>query len=264
MSDTATTETTGSESVIEKPDHERVLTEAFVAASNAAAADGSLSDEVRASVQEAYRSVPSAARGRVQGLALKAVLSEGNPAAVSAILDACNDLPKAPSSRKARAEENPVEAGAIRAAGYLVAYADACSDEEHGAAISEMAQAWYGGTQEMSDDVREAVLSVAAKALKVSSRRGGGSGTRRTFTQSLSDLVESGALAAGTKLTGPKDAKATVQKDGRLRVGNQNFDNPTAAAKACTEGSPSTNGWAFWQVEDAEGNKVDLGSLRTA
>lgn len=266
MIDTATQGEAPAEAPAEaeaKPDYEALLTEAFVEASKNLTDEGLPAEQIT-KVQDAFRQVPSAARGRVQGLALKAVVAEGNLDAIEAILDACNDLPKAPSSARKPAVD-PVEAASIQAAGLLVAYA-AVLEGDAGEKAGPIAQDWYANGSVPADKLPQ-VLAAAERAMKAVSRGTGGSGTRRSFSETLEDLINDGRIVPGTtKLVGSGDAKATVEKSGKVRIGNDRFDNLSAAAKHAKGGDKAVNGWDFWSVEvevDGEPKMVPVGTLRT-
>jgi hypothetical protein len=62
----------------------------------------------------------------------------------------------------------------------------------------------------------------------------------------LSTLVSAGIIPAGTVLTGPNDAKATVQADGKVQFGNESLSLSAAAGKAAKH---SQNGWDFWRMD---------------
>lgn len=259
MSDTAT-ETT------EKPDYEANLVEVFTAAAKAFA-DGKLPEESATAVAEAFRAIPSAARSKAQGTALKAVLTT-NPDAVEPILDICNNLPKATTSRSTKPAMSPVEAGTLQAAALLVAYAEVVGDEENGEAIAAAANELYSNGLAEDDKRREPILKLATAALKATTRKGGGGGgARKSFTETLEDLIKRGDLATGTVLTGPGDAKARINKDGKIQVGTgsdaQVFENFSGAARHVKGEGKSVNGWDFWSVEK-DGESVTVGSLRQA
>lgn len=71
----------------------------------------------------------------------------------------------------------------------------------------------------------------------------------------VSDLIEAGFLDAGEKLFASYrgvDVRATVLKDGRLRVGRHVYPTPSAAASAAklkvSGEEHAANGWTFWHA----------------
>jgi hypothetical protein len=85
----------------------------------------------------------------------------------------------------------------------------------------------------------------------------------RRYSESLSDLLEAGLLRAETRLSplpAAYDRTATVLANGRLRVGDDEFDTPSGAAQQLT-GRP-TNGWDFWAAPSGEGGLKSLATLR--
>lgn len=276
MSDTATEAPVEAEAKTTGPkaDYPKVLSDAFLAAADDILAnEGALSEDGKNALQEAFRSVPSASRGKAQGEALMAVISAGKDAALEAILDACNNLPAAKSaSRTSTPSLDPVTALAVQIAGTLVAYSDLGSTPDIGADAVALANEWYQAEGGYEGEHKDRILKTAANIVSASAKRRGGSGTRSQFSQTVADLIEAGAIEVGTTLYGPKDVKAKVQKDGKIKVGNSAAsDSPTAAARlAKGEPKASVNGWDFWEVEveDAEAEdgikRVSLGSLRTS
>lgn len=255
MSDTATATTEAPEA--EHVDHGAVLADAWVGISNAHTGNEFTPEQVTA-VQESFRAVPAGARGKAQASALKAVIQSGNPAALESILEIVTDLPKASTPRRAK-QVDPVTDLTIRAAAALVAYADLTSDPEIGQQVAEQATAWYKSAT--PDEHKDAVLRLAAAGVKAFSKRAGSGsgGPRKSFSESVADLIERGALAPNTVLTCSKEGvKAKVLKTGEIKVGDKTYTNLSAAAKDVAQGK-ATNGWAFWQFEDKP-----VGDLRQA
>jgi len=88
--------------------------------------------------------------------------------------------------------------------------------------------------------------------------------TRKVFTESVSDLIESGLLRAGTRLrpAGRKhDEPATVLPDGSLEVRDQVYSSVSAAASAVS-GNRAEAGWGFWAAPSGDGTMVTLAALR--
>ena len=60
--------------------------------------------------------------------------------------------------------------------------------------------------------------------------------------------------------------EATLLKDGKVKFGDTVYDSPSAAAEAArgtvTGQRLNTNGWSFWQYEDADGKKHVLDFVR--
>lgn len=257
MSDTATTEetteTTAPAEAKVAVDHEANL----VAAITQFESDG----EVGA-LQEAYRAVPVAARGKAQGAALKQAMSSGTSMeTLGQVLDAFSNLPAATkTTRTAKVELDPVVEGAVRLAGFMVAFDQLRT--ELGDESYNLADNWY---QEKSpEEYRSAVENVVSNIISGSVLKGNGTrGPRHTFKQSFKELVDSGVIPAGSQLTGAGGATAEVTTDGKIRTDNGEFDAPSAAAKGAAttkDGKEATlNGWAFWQYDGKA-----IGSLRTA
>jgi hypothetical protein len=210
-----------------------------------------LTPEQTTSVQEVYRAIPSASRSKAQGEALKAVLEAGGDSVVmGALLDATTNLPRATGTPKARVQLDPVTQLAIQAAGTLVAFADITSDPEIGQEVAKLARGWY--SDGVPDEHKDAVLRSASNAVKGASKRsggGGGGGARRSFTDTLANIVERGDIKAGSTLQSGKDGvTAKVLKSGELKVGDETFANPSAAAKHIA-GEGSVNGWAYFSYD---------------
>ena len=74
---------------------------------------------------------------------------------------------------------------------------------------------------------------------------------RTTGTASLADLVQQGTLSPEEELTLPRRSKppivATLQSDGALRVGEDVFATPSAAARSVL-GGQAASGWERWHV----------------
>lgn len=86
----------------------------------------------------------------------------------------------------------------------------------------------------------------------------------RRYTEKVSDLITAKLLKPDTVLQPLKKwvtATATVKPDGRLQVGSEIFDTPSAAAKAAS-GSTAEPGWDFWGAPSGTGSFVSLAKLR--
>lgn len=71
-------------------------------------------------------------------------------------------------------------------------------------------------------------------------------------------LISEGLLKVGQTLTGRgrfSDVQATVLPDGSLQVGDRFFESPSGAGRAVRK--RSTNGWTFWDVDAANGIRLD-------
>jgi len=85
----------------------------------------------------------------------------------------------------------------------------------------------------------------------------------RRYTESVSDLITAGLLRVGTRLSpvpSAFDVTATVLADGRLQIGDRDFDAPSGAG-AFVAGH-ATSGWDFWGVPSGEGGLKPLAVLR--
>lgn len=245
---TETTEapTPAPEAKVDKPkvDHEQNLFDAIVIFA------GDTSDE--ASLQEAYRAVPAAARGKAQGVAMKRAMAEGgvDMEVLGSVLDAFNNLPTATKASRTKVELDPTLAGAIRLKGLMDAFN--ALRVELGEDSYNLADTWL--QSEVPEDNAAAVTKVAESVTKASALRGGNGGPRTTFKESLKDLLERGAINAGAELTGANDAKAVVNAEGTVTVNGEVYTSLSTAAsalrpKADGSGNTSTNGWDFWQYD---------------
>jgi hypothetical protein len=266
MTDTSTTE--APEATTEAPaaptpkvDHAGNFATALVKASamvNEAGDD--LTDEGRNTVWEALRAVPSAARGTAQGAALKAVLDDGQADSLEYILNAINSLPKATSSRATKPSLDPTIALAIQGAGILVAFSEIGNDPEYGADAATLAKDWFSNGSTPPEHVN-AVLQAASNAIKGSAKRGGAGGTRATFDETLTDLIADDRLKTPATLVGKvngEEVTCRVMKSGKVKFGDAEFDNLSAAAGAARGEGKSVNGWDFWSYEGTA-----VGKLRT-
>lgn len=225
-------------------DHEGNLFNAIVAFA---------SDSDTPALQEAYRAIPSAARGKAQGVAMKRAMTEGgvDMDVLGNVLDAFNNLPAATKSRATKPQIDEPTLAAVRLAACMVAYDQLRSelgDEAHTQALE-----WYQG--EAPEEHRTLITKVAANVVTASAKGGrGGTGTRNTMSEKLVDLIARGALPEGAVLKGAGEAEATVQADGSVITKGESFTNLSAAARVHRtkeDGkATSTNGWDFWNYED--------------
>lgn len=223
---------------------------------------GFASDHEVQALQTAYREVPAAARGKVQGIAMKRAMTEGNVdmEALGEVLDAFNNLPTATKTTRTRPQVDEATQNVIRLASLMVAYQAVQESFGEGAnAAHSTADEWF--KSEVPESYKDTVLRLAGQIVKASERKSGGGGTRGSFRESLSDLIGRGDLPAGAALTGANDASATVNADGTITTKGESFKSLSKAAKVWRvkeDGSQtSTNGWDFWQYEGKP-----IGSLR--
>jgi len=236
-----------------KPDHEGNL---FAAITTFA------TDNDVTKLQEVYRTVPAAARGKVQGVAMKRAMAEGGVdlEILGNVLDAFNKLPTATKVSRTKVEIDPSVAGGVKLVALMKSYEAVRAALPNGDEAHAQAQAWFadGIPKEHADHVTR----ITEGAVKLLDRGGrGGSGVREQKTEQLKDLIERGVLTPGIELTGANDAKAILHEDGGLTTLGEKHGNPSAAARAHRtnkDGKPtSTNGWDFWQHEGQS-----IGSLR--
>jgi hypothetical protein len=87
--------------------------------------------------------------------------------------------------------------------------------------------------------------------------------TPRTYSETLSDLIEGGFLHVGARLrslyTG-WDEVATVVNGGKVEVGGRTFDTPSGAGVHVR--GKETNGWDFWGAPSGDGSLIALSELR--
>lgn len=89
------------------------------------------------------------------------------------------------------------------------------------------------------------------------------SGGRTRVPGTLKELAENHLLCEGESLVSTNrrwPANALVMPKGRIRFGDDVFDNPSAAAKKAKNGG-AANGWDFWAVQRDSG-RVSLATLR--
>lgn len=85
----------------------------------------------------------------------------------------------------------------------------------------------------------------------------------RRYSETLSDLVAGGLLKPGTRvrpLPDAHDTPAEVQDDGRLAIGPEVYESPSAAAAAVC--GHHVNGWDFWAAPSGDGTLASLSQLR--
>ena len=72
------------------------------------------------------------------------------------------------------------------------------------------------------------------------------------------ELVEAGLIHPGAELVGShsgRELTAMVTADGRIRVGDTDFEAPSPAAMFALD-RPSWNGWAWWRVKTPGGTRA--------
>lgn len=234
----------------------------------ATASGGTLAEGVSETLQASYRAVPAAKRGQVQAEILRDAINEpgANHQAIATILEVMTQAPtaktRAPKAAKPEVPEQELLAQALNALDIARAtlLEGASSDEVRTEALN-LSDARFTGAEEISPEAVEALTAAAAKAAKavaVKARKssGGTGGPRTVKTETLANLLEDGRLTVGAELK-HGDNVATVTSEGKLQVGEQVADNPTAAAKAAGVTS-SVNGWDYWQFDGKP-----VGNLRT-
>ena len=95
------------------------------------------------------------------------------------------------------------------------------------------------------------------------------------YDVTLKQLLDAGLIQPGTQLRQRylgRDVSATVESDGRVRVGDEVFESLSiagGAARVNVKGPPpdgrryyQTNGWTFWEYEDASGKRQPIETLR--
>lgn len=217
-------------------------------------------DKDTSKLQETYRSVHASSRGKAQGVAMKRAMTEGNVDmdTLGEVLDAFNNLPAASKTSRTKPKVDESTLNAIRLTGMMVAFENLRN--ELGDDAFQQANEWF--SNEAPEDHQSSIEKVAESVSKASTKglRGGG-GTRTTYNDTVADLVERGDLQPGQELKGANDVTATVTEDGKLHTAGEDFDNPSAAARAhrTKDGkATSTNGWDFWTTEDG----TSIGDLR--
>lgn len=239
-------EATAPEAAKPKEDHELNLYTAIMTFA---------SDHNVESLQESYRAVPVAARGRAQGAAMKRAMSEGgvDVTLLGDVLDAFNSLPAATKTTRTKVELEPVDEGAVRLTGIFIAFQNLRN--ELGEDAFNRAEAWYnGGDLQVPGNFQKYVDAVSANLSKNSTvKTGGPRGPRKTFKESFKELVDRGAIPVGSTLKGAGDEVATVTAEGKIQTADGSLhDAPSTAAKVHTtkDGkAASLNGWQFWTLD---------------
>jgi hypothetical protein len=103
-------------------------------------------------------------------------------------------------------------------------------------------------------------------------------GTRKVavrYDVTLKQLLDAGLIQPGTQLRQRylgRDVTASVEPDGRVRVGDETYNSLSiagGAARVAVKGPPAdgrlyyqTNGWTFWEYTDASGTQRPVEALR--
>jgi hypothetical protein len=85
----------------------------------------------------------------------------------------------------------------------------------------------------------------------------------RTYSETLSDLIEGGFLQLGARLRSiytSTEAATTVVEGGKLEVNGRVFETPSGAAVHIR--GKETNGWDFWGAQSGDGSLIALSELR--
>jgi hypothetical protein len=95
------------------------------------------------------------------------------------------------------------------------------------------------------------------------------------YEVTLKQLLDAGLIKPGTQLHQRylgRDVTATVEPDGRVRVGTEVYNSLSIAAgvaRVAVKGPPpdgrryyQTNGWTFWEYADADGKRQPIEAVR--
>ena len=109
-------------------------------------------------------------------------------------------------------------------------------------------------------------------------KKGRSDGAQRhaaSYDVTLNDLLDAGLIRPGLELRKTylgTDVRASVEPDGRVRVGSQVISSLSVAggiARAEVKGAPTdgrpyyqTNGWTFWEYEDDAGRRHPIDEIR--
>lgn len=106
-------------------------------------------------------------------------------------------------------------------------------------------------------------------------RPSGGRKVAARYDVTLKQLLDTGLVQPGTQLRQRylgQEVTATVEGDGRVRVGDEVYNSlsiAAGAARVAVKGPPpdgrryyQTNGWTFWEYVDAMGAQQPMESLR--
>jgi hypothetical protein len=96
-----------------------------------------------------------------------------------------------------------------------------------------------------------------------------------SYDVTLKDLLDAGLVRPGLELRKiylGTEVRASVESDGRVRVGSQIFKSLSVAggiARTSVKGPPTdgrpyyqTNGWTFWEYEDEAGHRRPINEIR--
>lgn len=125
-------------------------------------------------------------------------------------------------------------------------------------------------SQEISDALRRLDIKIEAGTEHFTKRKAIRTAKRSGTGASLNEVVQSTQLQLPLDLIGSYHGtriQASLLASGMMRVGDQEYANPTAAGidaiRHLSGKKVSINGWKFWKLRNAEGNLVQLGTLRS-
>lgn len=104
-------------------------------------------------------------------------------------------------------------------------------------------------------------MPIAAPLFSAAGWQNAGFGTRPAGTRGGQGLVgfADRAMALRGRYQG-KLYRASLQKNGTIRLGKKFYTSPSAAAKAVVKGP--MNGWAFWHYRDRTGTWRPLSTIK--
>lgn len=123
--------------------------------------------------------------------------------------------------------------------------------------------------------MRQAERPTTRPAERPTQRRSGQRKVAERYDVTLKQLIDAGLISTGAQLRQRylgRDVTATIEPDGRVRVGDEVFNSLSIAAGAArvnVKGPPAdgrryyqTNGWTFWEYTDATGARKPVEALR--
>jgi hypothetical protein len=116
-----------------------------------------------------------------------------------------------------------------------------------------------GERQDLYRRIAEMVWDPATLGLRVPEIDEAAAGKRRmtVYGVTFRQLVDAGMIPPGSELVGAHSGQeftALVTAEGRIHVGDTEFDAPSPAAMAALD-RPSWNGWAWWRVKKPGGTR---------
>lgn len=228
-----------------------------------------------ADVAAAYRAIHAARQGAAQATVLKEAITGPNVDRFAVLIDVLASAGTSGTAATRRKQDEVPES--VKLAEVLIALDRLISagSAVHGATwdeATELAANVLNGTLKADSDSvarTERIVAKVTEAIESAQKgRNAHTGPKRTYKDSMADLVTNGTIKAGTVLTsrfGSHTAK--VNAKGEIVVNGTSYTTPNAAAvKGCNLAS-AVNGWDFWTVPgtgDQAGKKVAVGTLRTA